>query len=89
MQPDFNTKEAKMCLDRVARGDQWGWCVVTVTVSWQWKQVWRSLGGCSYKDETDFRDHSGYFSDMVDECLADLNDQLQMNFNQLIPLIRN
>jgi len=59
--------------DRLADGDLWAWCTVVVTAQWKdWKGE-DTLGGCSYKDEADFRQDDGYFGDMKDRALEDLN----------------
>ena len=66
---------------RLSRGDTWAWCTVTVTASWGgWVGSTRwvgstSLGGCSYEDEEDFR-KGGYYNDMVEEAVNDLNQKL-------------
>jgi len=57
----------------VEQGDVWAWVMVTVTVSWGPFSASDHLGCCSYADEEDFRQPEGYFDDMVDEALAELN----------------
>lgn len=54
----------------------WGWCSVEVKVSYKMLSESDYLGGCSYKSEKDFRANSGYYEDMVSECLERLNAQL-------------
>lgn len=63
----------------------WGWCSVKVTVTWTYTNPYDMpstltgegyLGECSYKSEDDFRASSGYFDDMVDDALDDLNDHI-------------
>lgn len=35
-----------------------------------------ALGGVSYEDETDFKKNSGYYDDMVEQALGELNSSL-------------
>lgn len=54
----------------------WGWAVVTVSATWETMLGVSVLGGCSYKDEADFK-ACPYYADMVKEALADLNSQAE------------
>lgn len=59
-------------LDRLQH-DEWAWAIVTVTVEDQdGRSASISLGGCSYANARDFRENSGYYDDMVQECIAEL-----------------
>lgn len=61
--------EDEIC-DRLDRGDLWAWCSVRVcVVDTRTQQVAHSswLGGCSYKDEADFK-QCGYYEDMCAEA---------------------
>ena len=60
-------------LARLEQGDVWAWAAVTVTVSWRPFSASDHLGCCSYADEDDFRQPGGYFDDMVDQAIAELN----------------
>lgn len=53
-------------------GNDWAWCCTHVRVTYQGNSVDQYLGGCSYASEKDFR-AGDYFTDMVDECIAELN----------------
>lgn len=64
----------------------WGWCYVKVTASWGYTDQFDTesfitgeayLGECSYKDEQDFRQPGGYFDQMVDEAIDELNNEIQ------------
>lgn len=58
---------------RLRDGDVWAWCGVIVTVTCGDMSATRSLWGCSYQDEADFRENSGgYFEGMVSECKEEL-----------------
>ena len=56
------------------QGDTWAWATVPVTVSWGPFSASDHLGCCSYVDEEDFRQLGGYFDDMVDQAIEDLNE---------------
>ena len=60
-------------LSRLQQDDVWAWAAVTVTASWGPFSASDHLGCCSYADEDDFRQPCGYFDDMVDEALEELN----------------
>ncbi len=64
-------KARKSARSRLDHGDEWAWCVVTVTVKWRNYTSTDSLGACSYADETDFR-AGGYFDDMVSVCCTNI-----------------
>lgn len=63
-------------LARLDAHDVWAWCGVKVHAEQdgfvgESSSVW----GCCYEDERDFREQSGYFEDLRDEALADLQEQ--------------
>ena len=68
---------------RVETGDVWAWASVSVTAKFGRFEAVNYLGGCSYKDEADFINNSGYYEDMKDEAIEDLNAQLQKTYNEL------
>lgn len=53
----------------------WGWCCVKLTVTYKkdGKTVTGTsyLGECSYENERDFVQNSGYFKGMLDDAIAD------------------
>ena len=55
------------------QGEVWAWAMVTVTVSWGPFSASDHLGCCSYADEDDFCQPNGYFDDMIEEALEELN----------------
>jgi hypothetical protein len=79
----FAREVERNILQRLQRGDIWAWAAVTVTVSWGPFSAWDNLGCCSYADEEDFRQAGGYFDDMVDEALEELNRIALDAFRQL------
>lgn len=66
----------KRCEDRIlARlesGDIWAWCTVEVKATWQGIEASDYLGGCSYDDETDFCHPKGYYPQMMQSALEEL-----------------
>jgi len=69
----FDHEVEEDLLRRLEQGDIWAWAAVTVTVSWGPFSASDHLGCCSYADEEDFRQPNGYFDDMIDEALDELN----------------
>ncbi len=60
--------------DQLNSGNDWAWCWVRVEVKWHGFTGDDTLGGCSYLSEEDFRKPGGYFDDMVNVCLARINE---------------
>ena len=79
--------EDRRCEDEILKrlndGDVWAWAVVEVEARYHGLVGRDVLGGCSYRDEADFREPGGYFDDMKSEALADLQHQL----DELAPAI--
>jgi len=69
----FDREVERAILGRVHQGDVWAWAMVTVTVSWGPFSASDHLGCCSCADEADFRKPCGYFNDMAEEALEELN----------------
>ncbi len=70
-------------LRRLEQGDIWAWAAVTVSVSWGPFSASDHLGCCSYANEEDFRRPGGYFDDMADEALEELNKIVLDAYRQL------
>jgi hypothetical protein len=66
-------------LDRMRHGDEWAWFCAKVEVVWNGYKGQAFLGACSYENEADFK-KDGYYEDMVEEALEDLNKSLATNF---------
>lgn len=75
--------------NEIDRGNEWAWCMVTVTASITMtvKRKGRvdevvklegrdHLGGCSYKSKADFCQPDCYYDDMKAKALADLQAKL-------------
>ena len=79
----FDQEVEHSILSRLEQGDVWAWAMVTVTVSWGPFSASDHLGCCSYADEEDFRQSGGYFDDMIDEALGELNRVVLDAYQQL------
>ena len=75
--PETDTEILSEINERLERGDVWAWAHVTVRVTFGELTGEASLGGCSYKDEADFRQSGGYFDDLVVEAIADLCSKVE------------
>ena len=56
-------------------GNPWAWCCAHVIVTWYGFKGEDYLGMCSYKSEEDFREPGGYFDDMVQTAIDQINCQ--------------
>lgn len=54
-------------------GNQWAWCTVEVCGHFHGLTASEYLGCCNYKSEKDFVKNSGYYDDMVNSVVAELN----------------
>lgn len=60
---------------RLDKGNQWAWCTVKLVGRFKSLESVEYLGCCSYKSERDFVKNSGYYDDMVDAIVFDINEQ--------------
>lgn len=65
---DVDRDNVQWVRDQLRDGNEWAWCDVKVTVTWKDWKADSTLCACTYESEKDFRE-SGYYSDLVDECL--------------------
>lgn len=79
----FDKKVERQLQKRLDRGDLWAWCSVEVECSYKGLTASDYLGGCSYKSEKDFIKNSGYYEDMVQTCLDDIQSQLEALVNEV------
>lgn len=63
--------------EQLEAGNEWAWCSITVLACWGGYEGEASLGGCSYKSESDFTDCDDYYSDYL--CFEDWADDLGYN----------
>lgn len=58
-------------------GNIWAWAYVRVRVTYRGVlSADAGIGSCSYKSEKDFRNDNGYYLQLVDECIDELNKRL-------------
>ena len=82
---NFDREVEDELIERVNNGDVWAWASVKVIASIPGIELEGAdyLGGCSYRDEEDFQ-QGGYYEDMKERALEDLEKQIHAVFN-LIP----
>ena len=85
-EPEADRKAEDEIIERLDGGDLWAWCHVVVRVTP--KELVANpgtlgdlygedgLGACSYRDEAEFRQPSGYFDDMCSNALAALQTKV-------------
>ncbi len=64
-------------VQQLETGNEWAWCIIKVTAKWHNLESTTHLGGCSYKSEEDFTQEEGYYDDMVQEVIDNLNQQVE------------
>ena len=74
---DFDREVEHGILSRLQQDEVWAWAAVTVVVAWNGLEGTACLGCCSYADEADFRQPDGYFDDLVNEALDQLNQEAE------------
>jgi hypothetical protein len=83
-----NAKQATYVVEQYNSGNTWAWCCVEVVCtpradSLEGLKTSSYLGGCSYRDEEDFKT-GGYYEDMQAETLAELNSKLEAVYSTLL-----
>lgn len=62
----------------------WKWCTVSVKGTYKGLESIDYLGACSYESEEDFVKTSGYYEDMQNTVLSDLQNQVNEIIKDLI-----
>jgi hypothetical protein len=69
---------------RINDGDVWAWANVEVHVTLADGRTGACrLGGCSYKDEADFKQDGGYYEDLINEAVGEAYDTPLPDTNQV------
>jgi hypothetical protein len=78
-----NDAEDEKVIKRIAQGDVWAWCMVTITASLDELDFEGNsyLGCCSYKNQKDFLAPGGYYEDMKGEAIEELKGQIELVLN--------
>lgn len=82
LDPETDRKQEDWIRSELASGNEWAWCRVVVTASWNLLTGADSLGGCSYESEDDFQD-GPYYSDMVRTAIDRLAEQIEAIATQI------
>lgn len=63
---------------------QWAWCAVVVTGTYKGITATDCLGCCNYKSKEDFLKNSGYYKDMQNNCLMQLQTTISDIVNAVV-----
>lgn len=80
---EFDRSVEDAIISRLNQDDDWAWTTVSVVAEWEGICDETYLGCCSYDNEEDFRNNSGYFQDMVDEVLSSMNERVHRLYERL------
>lgn len=58
-------------------GNEWAWCFAVLTGQYKGLRATEVLGCCSYADEADFKQPGGYYDDMQQAILDELQAQAE------------
>jgi hypothetical protein len=72
-------------INKVNDGNVWAWASVIVIAEWNGFKGRDHLGCCSYKNEDEFKS-DGYYRDMVNSAVDDLNNTLSEVYKDMMPL---
>ncbi len=86
---EFDAKVEREIREALEGGNAWAWCSVKVTASWNQCLGYAYLGCCSYDSQKDFETEGGYYEDMKQEALNDLNDRIDARFRVIEPLLED
>lgn len=84
---DFDQQVESEILERLEQDDVWAWATVCVTAEWEGLKEVECLGCCCYADEEEFRQEGGYFDDMVEEAITNLNTRLRNLYEKMSVLV--
>ncbi len=69
-------RDVKYIIRQLERGNDYAWFCAKVTVKYKGYEATDYLGGCSYESEKDFKEHSGYYIDMIQQCIDQINNDV-------------
>ena len=69
-------KTLKWIEDSYENGNPYAWFCAKITVKYKDFEATDYLGGCSYKNEKDFK-NGGYYWDMVNTCVKEINGDVE------------
>jgi hypothetical protein len=68
---------------QLENGNPWAWCTVRVVARWKDFEGDDYLGACSYESEDSFKEPGGYYDDMKNAALDNLNHNIASLANSL------
>lgn len=68
-------------------GNEWAWCCVTVTASWNGFSGSAHLGCCNYASAEDFKT-GDYYEDLCNEAAGELADVVASAYERAKPAMR-
>ena len=74
--PEEDAETLAWIVNELNRGNEWAWCAVKVTATFEGMSASDYLGGCSYESEHAFKDPHGYYPDMVNRAIEGLADAI-------------
>jgi hypothetical protein len=77
---EYDKKVENDLREQLENGNEWAWCRVEVIGTYKSLTATEHLGGCSYKSEAQFK-RDGYYKDMKNQVLQELNEKLNELFN--------
>lgn len=73
---ELDKKVEDQILNRLDDGDEWAWAMVLVQGEYHGLTASDTLGACTYNNQTDFEQNSGYYDDMQATIVDELNTKL-------------
>lgn len=88
----YDKKVERKIQRKLDNGNEWAWCTIRVTVTPKPLAVCDLsatdyLGCCSYESKADFIRNSGYYEDMVNTCIAELQETIDAMLEDELPTL--
>lgn len=81
---EFDRQTENRLINAVNAGNIWAWCDVMINAEFKGLvSDPEHLGACSYFSEAEFK-ASGYYTDMVNAVLSDLNNKIKEIYLELV-----
>lgn len=84
---DFDHQVESEILKRMEQDDVWAWATVCVSAEWEDLKEAEYLGCCCYADEEEFCQEGGYYEEMVEEAINNLNKRMQNLYKKMSVLM--
>jgi hypothetical protein len=84
---DFDQQVESEILERLEQDEVWAWATVCVTAEWEGLKEEGYLGCCCYADEKEFCQEGGYYEEMVEEAINNLNKRMQNLYKKMSVLM--